>query len=83
MVGTAFLIQLSETFKIQTLNQGVNHAHRIVFCNILINSFEEKNGLVSDCKDEMYLCHSKELILKDTESLGITKPQLVKSRGFV
>ena len=54
----AFLIQLSETFKIQALNQGVNHAHRIVFCNILINSWRKKHCLVGIVRTKMYLCHS-------------------------
>jgi hypothetical protein len=31
----------------------------------------------------MYLCHSKELILKDTESLGNNKAPACESRGFV
>ena len=53
--ATAFLIQLSETFKIQALNQGVNHVHRIVFCNILINSLRKKNGLVGIVRTKMYL----------------------------
>ena len=79
----AFLIQLSETFKIQALNQGVNHAHRIVFCNILINSLRKKNGLVGIVRTKMYLCHSKELMLKDTKSLGNNKAPACESRGFV
>ena len=60
--AAAFLIQFSETFKIQALNQGVNHAHRIVFCNILINSLRKKNGLVGIVRTKMYLCHSEILI---------------------
>ena len=32
---------------------------------------------------KMYLCHSKELILKDTESLGNNKAPACESRGFV
>ena len=57
--AAAFLIQFSETFKIQALNQGVNHAHRIVFCNILINSLRKKHCLVGIVRTKMYLCHSK------------------------
>ncbi|VYT50809.1 Uncharacterised protein [Bacteroides vulgatus] len=69
----AFLIQLPETFKVQALNQSVNHAHRIVFCNILINSLRKKNGLVGIVRTKMYLCHSEILIPKDTKSLGNNK----------
>ena len=49
----AFLIQLSETCKIQALNQGGNRARRIVFCNILINSLRKKNGLVGIVRTKM------------------------------
>jgi len=31
----------------------------------------------------MYLCHSKELMLKDTKSLGNNKAPACESRGFV
>ncbi|MCI7348834.1 MAG: hypothetical protein MSN12_13720, partial [Bacteroides stercoris] len=34
-------------------------------------------------RTKMYLCHSKELILKDTESLGNNKAPACESRGFV
>ena len=81
--AAAFLIQLAETFKIQALNQGVNHAHRIVFCNILINSLRKKNGLVGNVRTKMYLCHSEILMPKDTESLGNNKAPACESRGFV
>ena len=81
--AAAFLIQLSETFKIQALNQGVNHAHRIIFCNILINSLRKKNGLVGNVRTKMYLCHSEILMPKDTESLGNNKAPACESRGFV
>ena len=79
----AFLIQLSETFKIQALNQGVNHAHRIVFCNILINSLRKKHCLVGIVRTKMYLCHSEILMPKDTKSLGNNKAPACESRGFV
>ena len=81
--AAAFLIQLSETFKIQALNQGVNHAHRIVFCNILINSLRKKNGLVGIVRTKMYLCHSEILMPKDTKSLGNNKAPACERRGFV
>ena len=81
--AAAFLIQLSETFKIQALNQGVNHAHRIVFCNILINSLRKKHCLVGIVRTKMYLCHSEILMPKDTKSLGNNKAPACESRGFV
>ena len=81
--AAAFLIQFSETFKIQALNQGVNHAHRIVFCNILINSLRKKHCLVGIVRTKMYLCHSEILMPKDTKSLGNNKAPACESRGFV
>jgi len=56
--AAAFLIQLSETFKVQALNQSVNHAHRFVFCNILVYSWRKKHCLVGIVRTKMYLCHS-------------------------
>ena len=55
--AAAFLIQLPETFKVQAFNQGVNHAHRIVLCNILIDSLRKQHCLVGYVRTKMYLCH--------------------------
>ena len=52
MTATAFLIQLFETFKILALNKSLNHAYRIAFCNILINSLKKKQCLQGGGKDE-------------------------------
>ena len=71
--AAAFLVQFPETFKVQALNQSVNHAHRIVLCNILINSLREKHGLVGIVRAKMYLWHSINCMLKDTISLGNNK----------
>ena len=54
----AFLIQLPETFKVQALNQSVNHPNWIMLCNILVNSWRKKHGLVGIVRTKMYLCHS-------------------------
>jgi len=43
----------------------------------------KKNGLVGIVRTKMYLCHSKELMLKDTKSLGNNKAPACESRGFV
>ena len=47
------------------------------------NSLRKKNGLVGIVRTKMYLCHSKELMLKDTKSLGNNKAPACESRGFV
>ena len=54
----AFLIQLPETFKVQALNQSVNHPNWIMLCNILVNSWRKKHCLVGIVRTKMYLCHS-------------------------
>ncbi|EJW90488.1 hypothetical protein EVA_21405, partial [gut metagenome] len=41
MATSEFLIQLSETIKIQTLNQSVNHVTGSFFYNILIYSLKK------------------------------------------
>ena len=57
-LATAFALQ--EYLKYYGIE--ANHAHRIVFCNILINSLRKKNGLVGIVRTKMYLCHSEILI---------------------
>ena len=81
--AAAFLIQLPEAFKIKAINQSVNHAHRFVFCNILVNSLRKKHCLVGIVRTKMYLCHSINCMLKDTNSLGNNKAPACESRGFV
>jgi len=81
--AAAFLIQFLETFKIQALNQSVNYAHRIVFCNILINSLRKKHCLVGIVRAKMYLWHNENFMLKETKSLGNNKVPDCESRGFV
>ena len=79
----AFLIQLPETFKVQALNQSVNHPNWIMLCNILVNSWRKKHCLVGIVRTKMYLCHSEILMPKDTKSLGNNKAPACESRGFV
>ena len=79
----AFLIQLPETFKVQALNQSVNHPNWIMLCNILVNSLRKKHCLVGIIRTKMYLCHSENLMPKDTKSLGNNKAPACESRGFV
>ena len=67
--AAAFLIQLPETFKVQALNQSVNHPNWIMLCNILVNSLRKKHCLVGIIRTKMYLCHSENLMPKDTKSL--------------
>ncbi|RGZ88257.1 hypothetical protein DW966_15170, partial [Bacteroides stercoris] len=43
----------------------------------------KKHCLVGIVRTKMYLCHSKELMLKDTKSLGNNKAPACESRGFV
>ena len=71
--AAAFLIQLPETFKVQALNQSVNHPNWIMLCNILVNSLRKKHCLVGIVRTKMYLCHSENLMPKDTKSLGNNK----------
>ena len=81
--AAAFLIQLPETFKVQALNQSVNHPNWIMLCNILVNSLRKKHCLVGIIRTKMYLCHSENLMPKDTKSLGNNKAPACESRGFV
>ena len=81
--AAAFLIQLPETFKVQALNQSVNHPNWIMLCNILVNSLRKKHCLVGIIRTKMYLCHSENLMSKDTKSLGNNKAPACESRGFV
>ena len=81
--AAAFLIQLPETFKVQALNQSVNHPNWIMLCNILVNSLRKKHCLVGIIRTKMYLCHSEILMPKDTKSLGNNKAPACESRGFV
>ena len=81
--AAAFLIQLPETFKVQALNQSVNHPNWIMLCNILVNSWRKKHCLVGIVRTKMYLCHSEILMPKDTKSLGNNKAPACESRGFV
>ncbi|RGZ92450.1 hypothetical protein DW966_08080, partial [Bacteroides stercoris] len=43
----------------------------------------KKHCLVGIVRTKMYLCHSKELMLKDTKSLGNNKAPACESQGFV
>ena len=81
--AAAFLIQLPETFKVQALNQSVNHPNWIMLCNILVNSLRKKHCLVGIIRTKMCLCHSENLMPKDTKSLGNNKAPACESRGFV
>ena len=83
MAAAAFLIQLPETFKVQALNQSVNHPNWIMLCNILVNSLRKKHCLVGIIRTKMCLCHSENLMPKDTKSLGNNKAPAWESRGFV
>ncbi|KAA2343666.1 hypothetical protein F2Y30_11960, partial [Bacteroides caccae] len=51
--------------------------------NILVNSLRKKHCLVGIIRTKMYLCHSENLMPKDTKSLGNNKAPACESRGFV
>ena len=82
--ATAFLILLSELFKTQSPQQGVNHVHRIVFLQYPSSILWGKERFGWDWTDEKCIFVIVKNILKDTESFGTTKPQLGRrSQGFV
>ena len=54
-----------------------------MLCNILVNSLRKKHCLVGIIRTKMYLCHSENLMPKDTKSLGNNKAPACESRGFV
>ena len=56
---------------------------RMMLCNILVNSLRKKHCLVGIIRTKMYLCHSENLMPKDTKSLGNNKAPACESRGFV
>jgi len=55
MIRTAagFFIKFIETFKIESINNCVNYANRVVRRNVFINSLRKKNGLVGNVRTKM------------------------------
>ena len=54
MIRTAagFFIKFIETFKIESINNCVNYANRVVRRNVFINSLRKKERFGWECKDE-------------------------------
>ncbi len=55
MIRTAagFFIKFIETFKMESINNCVNYANRVVRSNVFINSLRKKNGLVGNVRTKM------------------------------
>ena len=65
------------------MKEGVKDVEGMVLWNMVMNCLRKKKGLVGIVRRKMYVCDSKEVIVKDRECLGNKKGGGCESGGFV
>ena len=86
MVWTAptLLIKFAEVLQFKVVNYRVNHAHKVIFRNVLVKTLGEKKRLFGIVIPKVYLCwHIWALYHKDTKLLWHGKALACESRDFV